>query len=543
MKTPQTLLIFILLFLSMQGMQAQYGYGGMVVPLNPQSPLFGKDIIIDNESSFDQHDVSVCCAFNGWLYAEVASYDSTQHFCWIILLRSTDNGISWDSLYGGTVGQYCRIRSENIAVIGDSISNIKVFMAGVLASSSSRSGRGFVYEMNGITGDYEMTLLEEDLISGVAITTDFNFLADVSNNGSLGILYSIHSNTCDSIIFISSTNGGMSINNYKVVAKSNHHLHNVSLNYGRSPSWSSGRVFAAWEEKASATSTVGHIYTSHSEPGFNSPFTTPICLDSLNNSSLNKVRNPSISCQFNNNDNNNGNLTELIMLEELATTGNTFDLKGLYNTQATISNHFNELTVSTSLNNKLHPSLNFDPFNSTFMLTYFDSTELKLPFLINEFNLANPNGWTTIDSAYNDNESLISPLPQVQINLYKQEGMNAWISNGNNGFGIALFDAPYSTYTGNPGITNIADKCQVNCFPNPCSMTINFAFQLYRPENVKLEIESLSGSTLRVITDQSYLEGNHLLKYDINSFTEGSYIYKLISNDFFTTGKFIVIHN
>jgi len=55
---------------------------------------------------------------------------------------------------------------------------------------------------------------------------------------------------------------------------------------------------------------------AHSEPDFNSPFTTPVCLDSLDSTGINKNRNPKITCQFSIADNDSSNLTEIILAEK-----------------------------------------------------------------------------------------------------------------------------------------------------------------------------------------------------------------------------------
>jgi hypothetical protein len=77
MKVQFTLFFF--LFLCITGVNAQTGlFGGSVVPFKPQSPLFGKDIVIHDSSSQNQRQVVLCSAFNGWLYALVTSYDSVN---------------------------------------------------------------------------------------------------------------------------------------------------------------------------------------------------------------------------------------------------------------------------------------------------------------------------------------------------------------------------------------------------------------------------------------------------------------------------------
>ena len=126
---------------------------------------------------------------------------------------------------------------------------------------------------------------------------------------------------------------------------------------------------------------------------------------------------------------------------------------GYYNLQAARTSHFKPLNIATSFNNELQPDICFNPYNSKFMVTYFDFTNKKLPFLTNDVNLANPNSWNVVSQGYNDNNNLVAPYPKVDLNIVQQNGMNAWISAGTGGNGIALFDAPYSTYTGVSGQT------------------------------------------------------------------------------------------
>jgi hypothetical protein len=377
-------------------------------------------------------------------------------------------------------------------------------------------------------------------IKDLVLSSDYNYPALNSNPYSIAVLYS-KSGVKDSIIFRSSSNGGLSLDNRLTLATTWNYFHKVSLNYGRSPSWSSGRYFAAWEEQTDQYSTLGHIYTAHSDPYFNSPFTNPVCLDSLDPSAINKVRHPSIACQFSNTDNNSGNLTEMFIFEKFLSISNTYDLEGFYNVQATNSNNFNDFSVSSLSYNKLQPDVNFNPYNSTFMLTYFDSTEKKLPFLTNDVNLANPNSWNIISQAYNDNSNLITPYPKVKLNIGQQDGMNAWISEGVGGNGIAMFDAPYSNYTGISGNSTSALARLYGAYPNPCSNNIKIAFELKKTGKVTIHVFSIFGQLLGTVTDQAYSEGKHVVQYDVSDFPAGTYFYNFRAGDFTASGKFAVI--
>ncbi len=540
MKTRFTLFAFLLLCIT--GLNAQTGFfGGSVVPLKPQSPLFGKDIVINDSSSQDQRTVAICSAFNGWLYAAYSHSQPDQGY--ISVLRSVDNGISWNVIGGGgaTIYNHKIIRKINIIACGNSVSNLKLFIGWEFYDTSTNIGGAYVcrYAPEPFLVEQEI-LNDHGYIKDLALINDYNYPATNSNPFSIAILYSKRG-TRDSVIFRTSSNGGMSFDNRRVVAITSKHFHKVALNYGRSHSWNSGRYFAAWEEKASLGSAIGHIYTAHTEPDFNSPFTTPVQLDALDASALNMCRNPVIACQVNNTDNDSANLTEVVLFEKYKPSSDDYDVTGFYNLQAVTTSHFRPLSIATTTNNELQPDINFNPYNVTFIMTYFDSTGKKLPFLTNDVNLANPNSWNVISQGYNDNNNLTAPNPKVELNFAQQEGMNVWISEGPGGNGIALFDAPYSTYTGVSGNSFGTLTKLLGSYPNPCSNAIKISFELKKPGKVTINVLSILGQPLGTITDQSYSEGKQMVSYDVSEFPEGTYLYNFRSGDFTASGKFVII--
>ena len=212
-----------------------------------------------------------------------------------------------------------------------------------------------------------------------------------------------------------------------------------------------------------------HIFTAHSDPDFNSAFTMPIKLDNLDPTAINKVRNPSISCQFNNKDNDSANLTEIVLFYKYNTSSQRYDVTGYYNLQATNNSNFKKLTITNSAHNNLQPSINFNQFDSTFMVTFYDATTQKLPFLLNNFNLNNPDNWQVVSTGYNDDNNLAAPYPKVALDLGQKEGANVWTKEGTGGNGVDMFDAPYSTYTGISGNNTGSLARLIGAYPNPCS--------------------------------------------------------------------------
>ena len=544
MKTRFTLFTFLLL--SLTGLNAQTELtDAFAVPLKPQSPVFGKDIVINDSSSQNQRQVVVRSAFNGWLYAEYSAIDPVYNTPVSTVMKSVDNGLSWSVLINLVwPGPYKSFISTDMAVSGDSISNLKLFLAWVASVSSDPSadrGDAWISRFNGVTGDNDYGFIMDAGISCIALATDFMYPASNSNPHSLGILYSKYSASSDTIIFRSSSNGGTSFDYRQRIASSTDRIFKVALAYGRSQSYSSGRYFAAWEEKASLGSTIGHIYTAHTEPNFNSPFTTPVQLDALDPSDLNMCRNPTIACQYNNADNDSANLTEVVLFEKYKPASGDYDVMGYYNLQAATTSHFRPLNIAATANNEIQPDISFNPYNSKFMVTYFDSTDKKLPFLTNDVNLANPNSWNVVSQGYNDNSNLVAPYPKVELNFAQQNGINAWISEGTGGNGIALFDAPYSTYTGVSGNNSSTTAKLIGSYPNPCSNSIKIAFELKKTENVTIDVLGIMGQPLGTVTDQTYSAGKHTVQYDVSGLPSGSYLYTVRSGDFNAIGKFTVI--
>jgi hypothetical protein len=251
------------------------------------SPIFGKDIFISYNSSQNQRIIKICSAFNGWLYAAYTYKPSwiTPQDPLIVILRSTDMGLTWSVL------KYLEISTPNpdeifrcldIATTGDSISNLKVCLASVASNGFTGNGIGFIKCWNYNMEECESFHQINELVNYMAFATDFPFPATNSNPNSLGVLYSTSAGQ-KRVIFISSSNGGLSFDNTQIITESPSIIYQkVSLAYGRSPSWSTGRYFAIWEEKDDVSMPYGRIYTAHSDPYFNSPFTTPVNLDGLN---------------------------------------------------------------------------------------------------------------------------------------------------------------------------------------------------------------------------------------------------------------------
>ena len=542
MKARFTLFAFLLLCLTGLNAQTEF-FCGQGVPFKPKSPLFGKDIAINDQPTQIQHKVALCSAFNGWQYAAITNVDynfgADDH---ITILKSIDNGLSWTILLDGATGpDSSKVTSIHLIVVGNTIDNLKIILSYVVTDSPTLVGNGIVSIYNEETGAWESNLLVVNFCLDIALAYDYLYPSTNSNPYSIGVFYSKYSTTGDSLVFRSSSNGGLTLDGYRGVAGTTNHFHKVTLAYGRSQSFNSGRYFAAWEEQNDFGEMLGHIYTSHTNPYFNSPFTNPVNIDGLDPTMVNQCQNPVIACQYNSVDNDSSNLTEVIMFEKYKPSVSRYDIGAYYNLQAGSSTYFRPMTVTDPTHTNLQPDLAFNPYDSTFMFTYYDTTVKKLPFHKTNFNIPFPNNWTVVNPGYNDSPDITNPAPKVELNIGQPEAMNAWIANRPDGKGIAMFDAPYSTYTGVSGHSTGTSAKLFGAYPNPCSNSINIAFEMKNSGRVAIDVMSIMGQPLGTVTNQNYPTGKHVVQYDVSALPDGNYLYKFRSGDFDATGKFTVI--
>jgi hypothetical protein len=516
MKKATILCLFTLLLALTASLKAQIPDPFPTLPLAPnRSPVFGKDVVIHDQPDWNQKFVSVASAFNGWLFAAIG-YQFPAKAC---ILKSEDKGITWEVLFDGPLfTQY--VTSADIIVCGNDLNTLRLFPAFTYLSDNGFMG-GIVYRLKAEPFEPEAIIFNEGEVTGLSLAHDGGIRNDSTDPYSIGILYAIGSGY-DTVYFHLSTDAGTSFY-HKVVAAGSIFTGKVSLSYGYSPSKNSGRYYAVWEERQNYYSDEHNLFTSHSEPNIQGSFTTPRCLDSLDQGLLFNCRNPVISTQSGYYDNDSLDITSIILFEKKDPVTGSYDIGGFYNRQSTTSDHFQSFSVTNPSHENLQPDIVFNPEESAFMATYYDTTLKKLPFLSHNVNMINPDDWQVVSNGYNDAASLSSPNPRIKYNGFEQSGMNVWISQHNNGNGKALFDSQNSTYTAiqdnNPG----TDSLSYLLYPNPSTGLVSIHFVLKAPSSVVITVYSSLGQPIRTIVNKTMTPGPHDLVTDLSSMQPGFY--------------------
>lgn len=470
-------------------------------PLPPvATPLYTSDVIIQNDT-VDQQKVRLAVAFNGWLYAAFNTEDAAANKGGITIRKSTDNGLTWttmDSYFPAGV----RYPAFDIVVAGTDTTNLTLYLAGINFNVSSANYVLFVDRYNATTGgftgsNYNLNAGTQQIYD-VALATDYLFPAVGTSPYGLGMLYSRYTSSQDSVVYVGSVDGGASWGYRTPVATTGSYFGKLSIAYGRSASGSNGRYFGAWERRPSSVARTGNIYSSRSQSTVDGPWITPVNLDSISSTMIGLCKNPQIACSFGTADNDSGSVTSVVLVQRDYTgNGSDYDLLGFYNKRAHFTSFWYRLDVVNSGENDLQPDVSYDPANQNFLATYYDSTNGKLPYVVNGVNLLTPSSWTTISPQYNDvTTNLKAAYPRVEINPVAVQAAHAWIAqNGTDG--VAMFDAEYNITSLNETDAALALN---NIYPNPANVLITIPYVNETNEMATISVYNQLGQ--RVISEQ-----------------------------------------
>lgn len=512
--------------------------GGMAI-----SPAYANDIIIENNSVINQRKVKLSVAFNGWIYAAYNTLDSANNFGGITIRSSRDNGVTWKTLDSYSV-LGIRYVTHDIVVAGTDTTNLTLYLIGVNYNITTYNSTLFLDRYDATHGNWIGNNFSQangtSKILDVAIASDYKFPATGASPYSVGFIYASNA-AKDSICSVVSIDGGATFSVRKSIATTNSYYRNVSLSYGKSASASNGRYFAAWEQLNSWDSRVGHIYSSHNSSTVYGPWNPQVCLDSISSTMINLCRNPQIATQFNNIDNDSASITAVVLVErDYIGDGSDYDLLGFYNKRAHFTNFWNRLDIINNGENDMQPDISYDPNYNNFLAVYFDSTNKKLPYIVNGFNLTTPSNWGVVSAQYNDlSTNLKSPFPRVEINPVANKTAHAWVAEGIGTKGVAMFDAEYN-YASIDDVFNSELSHFVS--PNPVDNNASINFSLDKSTDITITIYDALG---QLIVDKYIghsLIGNYSEKFNTSNWESGVYVYKISNGQKTFADRFIVNH-
>ena len=514
-----------------------------------QSILFGKDIIINEQPTENQQAVAICSAPNGWLFASY-SHNNPTNFSSLAILRSKDSGITWEKIFDGDVGLYnVVIPKIDIVAGGENPENYKVFIAMELYDTIQDLYYPGVSRINANTGLLETCMFSDNFypFSDIALATDMGVPSSGTNPFSIAVLYSRCGVHYDTLFIRTSSNGGQFFDSIQVIDAASYpetsSIRRVDLSYGYSPSQNTGRYYAVWEKQDRSNPDIHRIYTAHSEPNFNSGFTAPIRLDTIDPTGADLCIRPVISCQYGGTDNNSANFSEIVLFQRLIPNENRYQIAGCYNTHAATTSSFLPMGFESTNHNTIQPDIAFNTYTNEFVATFFDSDSKCLSLVTQDMNIQNPNAWPVISNKYNDDTVLSLPNPRVGISNSQEKAMNVWISDLFPGAGNALFDAQYSSYTNSNDSRYEVKDNDIRIFPNPCSNNTTIMYRTKTETSISVFITDMLGKRTLLKTECGVEPGIHKTIIDVSGFSQGLYNISLTSTDYVTSSMVTIIKN
>lgn len=505
--------------------------------------LYSNDIIIENSPSINQRNVKLSVAFNGWLYTAFSTFDSTSNSGGITIRSSRDNGTTWQTMDSYSVAGVT-YESHDIVVAGTDTNNLTLYMVGIYHNTVSPNYVVFVDRYNATTGLFSGSNFNKSYgsrqVYDVAIASDYRYPAAGVSPYSVGFIYSVYSSVYDSIISNVSPDGGATFSITEPVAHTSGYFRKVSLAYGKSASGSNGRYTAAWEQLSSSNARNGHIYTSRNQTSVSGLWIPPVNLDSISSAMINLCSNPQIAAQFGTIDNDSSSFTSVVLVQrDYYGDGSDIDLLGFYNKRSHVGGNWFRLDINNTGENDMQPDISYDPTYGNFLAVYYDSTNSKLPYIVNGYNLVSPSTWNTIVPQYNDFTNLKAAYPRVEINPVLTQTAHAWNAERVGGKGVAMFDAEYN-------ITAIVEKDKLNLnhyvAPNPASDEAFVNFSLEKPMEVSIVIYNTIGQIVAEKRMGTCQAGDYKEKFEVNALENGVYIYQISNGSKSFSNRFVVAH-
>lgn len=394
------------------------------------------NVVIENSNpNLDQSKVEMDIAFNGWIYAGYITTDSANgNKSGITVRLSKDNGVTWQTFtsYTSSNSTYLGI---DIALAGTDTNNLQLIVATSIYVSTTNLYAVQVSRYNAATGASfsPLTIVtNQRSIRDIAIATDYKFPAQNAAPYSIGLAYAVGS-TLDSLNFICSMDAGATWRPSTNVATSTKYITRISMAYGYSNTAYFGRYFIAWEDFQYSNDRKGHVFVSKNYSFVDGPFSSPMCLDSINGSNINNLSNPRVAVSQTNGDNDSSSITAVVLCEsDYYGDGSDIDVIAFSNKTASNTNHWKRVFVSSSGSSReVQPDVWFDRNSKKFMATCLDSTQHILPYFTNDLNISDPNGqWNRQIINYDGSGNLLAnAFPRVVANPLTGKATFVWIRN------------------------------------------------------------------------------------------------------------------
>ena len=194
-------------------MIAQCSFGQEHANAGKSNSKYAGDIILDQEQTYNQRNVRLSVAFNGWMYAAYSIIDSATSSSGIKIVYSKDNGLSWNTM-NAYIFNNITYPAFDIVVAGNDTNSLMLYVAGVRKNSDTDYVL-YIDKYNATNAQYlenPYRSNKNNSVLDIALASDYRQPSINSAPYSVAMLYSYRNSPYDSLNYVLSTDGGANFN-------------------------------------------------------------------------------------------------------------------------------------------------------------------------------------------------------------------------------------------------------------------------------------------------------------------------------------------
>lgn len=490
---------------------------------------FGNDVIVDNNGN--RRKIELAAASNGWIYEASYSQNLAGNFNELSINRSTDGGLNWTNVI--SIIESINVVDFDLLVVGIAAGDLRINMIVSYTDLSNGLHKVAVKRYDGISGTLISTpWSRSDAVTtygSVSIAAD-NLFASSTGTSTVSVAYAISALAADSIMVITSENGGLSYTTGGYAAFSSNYFGDIHLDYGRCATHTFARFFLIYEQLPTPTSNTGNIYYTNQQIGWGIGWLPAVNLtDTPELSGM--CRNPRIAVQRSLTDNSSGSNTVVIMAEhDPSGSGAESHIVGFVNSAPHTTNVWARLDITATTNYEFAADIDYDYVQERFIGTHYNATVGSIEVESISRNIFPVDSWLGIASNINDLAiNTLAPSTRiVHVPQMNRIGIG-WIEeNGANG----------EIHYDQQGLINSASlghltNAQFEISPNPTSETLTISWD--EATSAHVVITDLNGN--EVLSEQMNEEKE--LQLTVSFLASGTYFIYINNNSNAQRIKFI----
>jgi hypothetical protein len=177
----------------------------------------------------------------------------------------------------------------------------------------------------------------------------------------------------------------------------------------------------------------------------------------------------------------------------------------------------------------------------------FDKKRINVPVNLDYYSEVDSTNFEEILTFYWQIPDTVTCSPRIYAKIDPENKINEIHEDNNVGWNkLYIYGCKECNYpemeTGIEEELAYAHPFDIAVFPNPISSSASITFATTSSERVIIEVLSLSGNTVSLVTDQLYPAGKHLLYLNSSNLNNGIYCLKMTIGNNVTATKICVVH-